>query len=135
MNQGENGTGEGIQRLTSTIGDKLGEGAQKTELFSSACIHRVPKDLRKVNKSAYTPWIITIVFLHWNDKQLQTPPWNTRVKMNYKINNLLCLLTVGLEDQQESAEKKSAVLHECLAEMKKSINDAKKYYIVNHQFI
>ncbi|XP_058217031.1 uncharacterized protein LOC131327928 [Rhododendron vialii] len=125
MNQGENDNGEGLRRITSTIGAKLGEGAQKTEWFSSACIYRVPKDLRKVNHRAYTPRLIAVGPLHRNDKHLQTPMQH--IKVIY-TNDLLSRLTVGLEGM-ESVEKKNAVLQECLAEMNKSINDAKKCYL------
>ncbi|KAI8556872.1 hypothetical protein RHMOL_Rhmol05G0289700 [Rhododendron molle] len=70
MSQGENDCEEDIQCLTSTISAKLHEGAQKAEsLFSSACIYRVPEELRKLNASAYTPRLIAIGPLHRNDKQ------------------------------------------------------------------
>ncbi|KAG5512618.1 hypothetical protein RHGRI_038908 [Rhododendron griersonianum] len=126
ISRGENDDGEGLQRLTSTIGAKLAEGAQKTKsLISSACIFTVPKDLRKVNQSAYTPRLLAIGPLHRNDKHLSTAM--QQVKMSY-TDHLLSRLAAGMEGQ-ELEEKKNAVLRECLVEMKKSIVDANNCYL------
>ncbi|KAG5550502.1 hypothetical protein RHGRI_015467 [Rhododendron griersonianum] len=124
MSQGENDYADVLQRLTSTISENIGEGAQKTKIFSSARIYRVPKDLHKLKESAYTPRLIAIGPLHRNEEHLQTPMQH--VKMRY-ADNLLCRLTVGMKGM-ELAEKKNAVLQECVAEMKESLDDAKKCY-------
>ncbi|KAG5512628.1 hypothetical protein RHGRI_038918 [Rhododendron griersonianum] len=117
MSQGENGSDEeALQRFTSTIVQKIGEGTQKTEsFFSSASIYRVPEYLRKHKESAYTPCLIAIGPLHREDKHLQTPLQH--VKMSY-TNHLLSRLTIGMED----------LVQECLAEMKTLVDDAKKCY-------
>ncbi|KAG5550443.1 hypothetical protein RHGRI_015415 [Rhododendron griersonianum] len=123
MSQGEKDCEE---CLTSTISAKLHEGAQKAEsLFSSACIYRVPEELRKLNASAYTPRLIAIGPLHRNDNHLQTPM--QQVKMSY-ANHLLCRLTEGLEGLEDREQKRLSLLQECVAEMKLSIDDAKKCY-------
>ncbi|KAE9444792.1 hypothetical protein C3L33_23310, partial [Rhododendron williamsianum] len=127
MGQGENGSDEeALQRLTSTIIQKIGEGAQKTESFSSsAFIYRVPEYLRKHKESAYTPCLIAIGPLHQEDKHLQTPLQH--VKMSY-TNHLLSRLTIGMEDLELAKQKKFTVVQECLAEMKTLVADAKKCY-------
>ncbi|KAE9447499.1 hypothetical protein C3L33_20602, partial [Rhododendron williamsianum] len=122
MSQGEND----LQHLTSTIAGKIGEGVKKTEsFFSSACIYKVPEDLRKLKESAYTPRFIAIGPLHRNDKHLQTPL--QLVKMSY-TNYLLSRLTEGMEDLALAEQTKFTVLQNCLAEMKTSIDDAKQCY-------
>ncbi|KAE9445990.1 hypothetical protein C3L33_22117, partial [Rhododendron williamsianum] len=121
MSQGESDV---LRCLTSTISENIGKGAQKTKIFSSASIYRVPKYLRKIKKSAYTPRLVAIGPLHRNEEHLQTPM--EHVKMGY-TDNLVCRLTVGMNGL-ELVEKKNAVLQECVAEMKKSIDDAKKCY-------
>ncbi|XP_058214473.1 UPF0481 protein At3g47200-like [Rhododendron vialii] len=122
MSQGEND----LQHLTSTIAGKIDEGVRKTEsFFSSACIYRVPEDLRKGKESAYTPRFIAIGPLHRNDKHLQTPL--QLVKMSY-TNYLLSRLTKGIKDLALAEQRKFTVLQNCLAEMKTLIDDAKKCY-------
>ncbi|KAG5512615.1 hypothetical protein RHGRI_038905 [Rhododendron griersonianum] len=114
-----------LRDLTSTIAWKIREGAQKTESFSSsACINRVPKELCKLKESAYTPRLVAIGPLHRNDEHRQTPMQH--VKMSY-AENLLGRLTVGMKGL-ELAEKENAVLQECVGEMRKSLDDAKKCY-------
>ncbi|XP_058214471.1 UPF0481 protein At3g47200-like [Rhododendron vialii] len=121
MSQGE----EALQRLTSTVVEKIGVGAQKTEFFfSSACIYRVPEKLRKLKESTYTPHLIAIGPLHQNDEHLQTPLQH--VKMSY-TKFLLHRLTAGMEGL-ELAERTKFVLQKCLAEIKTLIDDAKKCY-------
>ncbi|KAE9447605.1 hypothetical protein C3L33_20495, partial [Rhododendron williamsianum] len=104
MSHGENGSDEeALQRLTSTIFQKIDEGAQKAEsFFSSSCIYRVPKVIRKVKESAYTPCLIAIGPLHRKDKHLQTPL--QLVKMSY-MSSLLSRLTAVMENQMELAEQ------------------------------
>ncbi|KAG5512622.1 hypothetical protein RHGRI_038912 [Rhododendron griersonianum] len=114
-----------LQRLASTLVEKIDVGARKTESFSSACIYRVPEGLRKLNERAYTPRLIAIGPLHRNDQHHQTSMQH--VKMSY-VNNLLCRLIAGMEGL-ELAEKKSALLQECLAEMKKLIADVNNCYL------
>ncbi|KAG5550505.1 hypothetical protein RHGRI_015470 [Rhododendron griersonianum] len=122
MSQGESDV---LRCLTSKISENIGKGAQKTKIFSSASIYRVPKYLRKIKESAYTPRLVAIGPLHRNEEHLQTPM--EHVKMSY-TDNLVCrLMTVGMNGQ-ELVEKKNAVLQGCVAEMKKSIDDAKKCY-------
>ncbi|XP_058214470.1 uncharacterized protein LOC131325963 [Rhododendron vialii] len=127
MSQGENDFEKDLKHLTSTIAGNISEGAEKAEyFFSSACIFRVPEDLRKLNERAYTPRLIAIGPLHREDEHLQTPLQH--VKPSY-TNYLLSRLTAGMEDQLELAkQKKLTVLQECLAELKTSIDDAKKCY-------
>ncbi|KAG5512641.1 hypothetical protein RHGRI_038928 [Rhododendron griersonianum] len=127
MIQGENDYAKDLQQLTYTVAGKISEGAEKTEsFFSSACIYRVPEDLRKLNERAYTPRLIAIGPLHREDEHLQTPLQH--VKMSY-TNYLLSRLTAGMEDQLELAkQKKLTVLQECLAELKTAVDDAKKFY-------
>ncbi|XP_058216204.1 UPF0481 protein At3g47200-like [Rhododendron vialii] len=127
MSRGENDYDEeALQRLTSAIIQKIGEGTQKTEsFFSSAHIWRVPRELRKLKKSAYTPRLIAIGPLHQKDEHLQTPLQH--VKMSY-TNYLLQRLTAGMEDQELAEQKKFTVVQKCLAEMKTSIDQAKKCY-------
>ncbi|KAG5512632.1 hypothetical protein RHGRI_038922 [Rhododendron griersonianum] len=127
MSQGENGSDEeALQRLTSTIVQKIGEGAQKTEsFFSSACIYRVSEELRKLKESAYTPRLIAIGPLHREDKHLQTP--FQHVKMSY-TNHLLSQLTTGIDDLESAEKTKFTEVQECLAELKTLVGDAKKCY-------
>ncbi|KAE9447611.1 hypothetical protein C3L33_20499, partial [Rhododendron williamsianum] len=116
-----------LQHLTSTIAGKIDEGAQKAKsFFSSACIYIVPEDLRKLKERAYTPRLIAIGPLHRNDEHLQTPL--QYIKMSY-TNYLLSRLTAEMKDQQELEEQtKLRVLQKCLAEMKTSLDNAKKCY-------
>ncbi|KAG5512621.1 hypothetical protein RHGRI_038911 [Rhododendron griersonianum] len=128
MRHGENGSDEEAlhQRLTSTIVQKIGEGAQKTEsFFSSASIYKVPEYLRTLKESAYTPCLVAIGPLHREDKHLQTPMQH--VKMSY-TNYLLSRLTAGMLDRELAKQTNFMVLQECLAEMKTLVNDAKKCY-------
>ncbi|XP_058216206.1 UPF0481 protein At3g47200-like [Rhododendron vialii] len=127
MSQGENDYEKDLKHLTSTIAGKISEGAEKAEyFFSSACIFRVPEDLRKLNERAYTPRLIVIGPLHREDEHLQTPLQH--VKLSY-TNYLLSRLTAGMKDPQELVEQtKLRVLQECLAEMKTSLDYAKKCY-------
>ncbi|XP_058216055.1 UPF0481 protein At3g47200-like isoform X2 [Rhododendron vialii] len=126
MNQGENDYEKDLKHLTSTIAGKISEGAEKAEyFFSSACIFRVPEDLRKLNERAYTPRLIAIGPLHREDKHLQTPLQH--VKPSY-TNCLLSRLAVGMEDRELAVQTILMVLQKCLAEMKTSIDNAKKCY-------
>ncbi|KAG5512635.1 hypothetical protein RHGRI_038925 [Rhododendron griersonianum] len=127
MSQGEIGSDEeALQRLTSTIVQKIGEGAQKTKsFFSSASIYRVPEELRKHKESAYTPCLISIGPLHQKDQHLQTPLQH--VKMSY-TNHLLSRLTAGIDDLESAEKTKFTVVEECLAELKTLVDDAKKCY-------
>ncbi|KAG5512619.1 hypothetical protein RHGRI_038909 [Rhododendron griersonianum] len=127
MSQGENGSDEeALQRLTSTIDQKIDEGVQKTEsFFSSASIYKVPEYLRMLKESAYTPCLVAIGPLHREDKHLQTPMQH--VKMSY-TNYLLSRLTAGMLDRELAKRKKLTVLQECLAELKTLVDDAKKCY-------
>ncbi|KAI8556941.1 hypothetical protein RHMOL_Rhmol05G0296100 [Rhododendron molle] len=129
VSQGENDYGEGLQRLTSTVGAKLVEGTRKTNSFPSASIYRVPKDLRKVNKSAYTPRLVAIGPLHRNDKHLQNDMRHVKTSYTNKLlSRQIIMITAGME-VLESEEKKNAVLRECLAEMKKLIDRVKECYL------
>ncbi|XP_057467114.1 UPF0481 protein At3g47200-like [Actinidia eriantha] len=111
---------QALQSLTATMGRKISEGAQKTkESFSSACIYRVPEELRKLKESAYTPRLVSIGPLHSKDKHLESRMQD--IKMSY-VNSLLCRMTDGTE------VCKLAVLEECVKEMKLSVEDAKKCY-------
>ncbi|GFY82338.1 hypothetical protein Acr_02g0005780 [Actinidia rufa] len=111
---------QALQSLTATMGRKISEGAQKTkESFSSACIYRVPEELRKLKESAYTPRLVSIGPLHSKDKHLESRMQD--IKMSY-VNSLLCRMTDGSE------VCKLAVLEECVKEMKLSVEDAKKCY-------
>ncbi|KAG5512678.1 hypothetical protein RHGRI_038964 [Rhododendron griersonianum] len=126
MSQGENDSEKArLTDLTLTIGNKISEGAKKADsFFSSACIYRVPEELRKLKESAYTPRLIAIGPLHRKDKHLRTPMQH--VKMSY-TNYLLCRLTEGM-DAESAAQRKFMVLQDCLAEIKTSLDDAKKCY-------
>ncbi|KAG5550451.1 hypothetical protein RHGRI_015422 [Rhododendron griersonianum] len=134
MSEGENDYAKDLPQLY-TVAGKIYEGTQKSEsFFSSACIYRVPEDLRKLNESAYTPRLIAIGPLHREDKHLQTPLQH--VKLSY-TNYLLSRLTPRMEDQQEltagmeeelAKQKKLTVLQKCLAELKTLVHDAKKCY-------
>ncbi|KAG5550498.1 hypothetical protein RHGRI_015463 [Rhododendron griersonianum] len=128
VSQGENDYGEGLQRLTSTVGAKLVEGARKTDSFPSACIYRVPKDLRKVNKSAYTPRLVAIGPLHRNDKHLQNDMQHVKTSYTNKLLSRQLIIPAGME-VLESEEMKNAVLRECLAEMKELIERVKECYL------
>ncbi|KAG5550484.1 hypothetical protein RHGRI_015452 [Rhododendron griersonianum] len=99
MSQGENDYVKDLQLLSTVIG-KIEEGTQKAEsFFSSACIYRVPEDLRKVKEIAYTPRLIAIGPLHREDKHLQTPLQH--VKMSY-TNCLLARLVKGIRSGDNS---------------------------------
>ncbi|GFY82334.1 hypothetical protein Acr_02g0005740 [Actinidia rufa] len=87
---------QALQSLTATMGRKISEGAQKTkESFSSACIYRVPEELRKLKESAYTPRLVSIGPLHSKDKHLESRMQD--IKMSY-VNSLLCRMTDGSEE-------------------------------------
>ncbi|PSS32681.1 UPF0481 protein [Actinidia chinensis var. chinensis] len=106
--------------LTEIVGQKIGDGAWKTEeFFSSARIYRVPEELRKLKESAYTPRLISIGPLHSEDEHLKSSMQD--VKLWY-VNFLICRMTDG------SPNCKSDVLDECLREMKPLVEDAKKSY-------
>ncbi|XP_058214472.1 uncharacterized protein LOC131325965 [Rhododendron vialii] len=128
VSQGENDDGEGLQRLTSTVGAKLVDGTRKTDSFPSACIYRVPKDLRKVNKSAYIPRLVAIGPLHRNDKHLQNAMQHVKTSYTNRLLSRQMIIPAGME-VLESEEKKNAVLRECLAEMKKLIDHVKECYL------
>ncbi|XP_058216207.1 UPF0481 protein At3g47200-like [Rhododendron vialii] len=97
--QGENDYEKDLQQLTYTVAGKIDEGAQKAKsFFFSACIYRVPEDLRKLNERAYTPRLIAIGPLHREDEHLQTPLQH--VKLSY-TNYLLSRLSAGMEDELE----------------------------------
>ncbi|KAG5512648.1 hypothetical protein RHGRI_038935 [Rhododendron griersonianum] len=103
MSQGENDYAKDLQQLTYTVAGNIYKGAEKAEsFFSSACIYRVPEDLRKLKERAYTPRLIAIGPLHREDEHLQTPLQH--VKPSY-TNYLLSRLAVGMEDQPELAKK------------------------------
>lgn len=129
VSQGENDYGEGLQRLTSTVGAKLIEGARKTDSFPSACIYRVPKDLRKVNKSAYIPRLVAIGPLHRNDKHLQNAMQHVKTSYTNKLLSRQLIMITAEMEVLESEENKNAVLRECLAEMKKLIDRVKECYL------
>ncbi|GFY82336.1 hypothetical protein Acr_02g0005760 [Actinidia rufa] len=120
MSQDNDYCKEALQSLTTTIDRKISEGAQKIkESFPSACIYRVPEELRKLKESAYTPQLVSIGPLHNNDKHLKSLMHD--IKMSY-VNSLLCRRTDGSE------VCKLAVLEECVEAMKLSVEDAKKCY-------
>ncbi|KAG5550481.1 hypothetical protein RHGRI_015449 [Rhododendron griersonianum] len=127
ISQGENDYAKDLQQLTYTVAENIYEGAKKAEsFFSSACIYRVPEDLRKLKERVYTPRLIAIGPLHREDEHLQTPLQH--VKPSY-TNFLLSRLAVGMEDQPELAKQTVfTLLQNCLAEMKTSIDNAKKCY-------
>ncbi|KAI7985166.1 UPF0481 protein [Camellia lanceoleosa] len=87
-----------MMRLTEAVGKKIDEGTHKTEFTSSASIYRVLDELRKLNKSAYTPRLVSVGPLH-------TP--------------------VG--GQIELCEFPPPLL-ECLTQMRESLQEAKKCY-------
>ncbi|XP_057476447.1 UPF0481 protein At3g47200-like [Actinidia eriantha] len=106
--------------LTEIVGQKISDGVRKTEeSFSSACIYRVPEELRKLKESAYTPRLVSIGPLHSEDEHLKSPMQD--VKLWY-VNFLICRMTGGSE------ERKFTVLEECLETMKLLVEDAKKSY-------
>ncbi|KAG5512653.1 hypothetical protein RHGRI_038939 [Rhododendron griersonianum] len=71
MSQGENDYAKDLQQLTYTVAGNIYKGAEKAEsFFSSACIYRVPEDLRKLKERAYTPRLIAIGPLHREDASL-----------------------------------------------------------------
>ncbi|KAG5512662.1 hypothetical protein RHGRI_038948 [Rhododendron griersonianum] len=125
MGQGEDE--EALQGLTSTIGTNISEGAYKTDsLFSSACIYRVPKELRKLKESAYTPQLIAIGPLHQKDEHLKTPFQG--VKKSYTNNLLLRLTAVKMEGSETKCYEYPKVLQECVKEMKDCVDKARKCY-------
>ncbi|PSS34649.1 UPF0481 protein [Actinidia chinensis var. chinensis] len=114
---------QALQSLTTTLGRKISESAQKIkESFPSACIYRVPEKLRKLKESAYTPDLVSIGPLHSKDKHLKSLMQD--IKMSY-VNSLLCRTIDGSEGSEVC---RSAVLEECVEEMKLSVKDAKKCY-------
>ncbi|XP_057512462.1 UPF0481 protein At3g47200-like [Actinidia eriantha] len=114
---------QALQSLTTTIDRKISEGAQKIkESFPSACIYRVPEKLRKLKESAYTPDLVSIGPLHSKDKHLKSLMQD--IKMSY-VNSLLYRTIDGSEGSEVC---RSAVLEECVEEMKLSVKDAKKCY-------
>ncbi|PSS34647.1 UPF0481 protein [Actinidia chinensis var. chinensis] len=112
-----------LQSLTTTIDRKISESAQKIkESFPSACIYWVPEKLRKLKESACTPDLVSIGPLHSKDKHLKSLMQD--IKMSY-VNSLLCRTLDGSEGSEVC---RSAVLEECVEEMKLSVKDAKKCY-------
>ncbi|GFY83760.1 hypothetical protein Acr_03g0005340 [Actinidia rufa] len=111
---------QALNSLTQSIGEKISDGVWKTEKsFSSACIYRVPEELRKLKESAYTPRLVSIGPLHSKDKHLK--PSMQDVKMWY-VNFLLCRMTGGSE------ERKFTVLAKCLKKMNLLLEDTQKSY-------
>ncbi|KAG5512661.1 hypothetical protein RHGRI_038947 [Rhododendron griersonianum] len=128
MNQGgnEKAPEQDLTGLTSTIQRKICKDAKKTDsLFSSACIYRVPKELRKVKESAYIPRLIAIGPLHRKDKHLKTPFQG--IKMSY-TTDLLCRLTTVKMEESEKKYEYSTVLQDCVKEMKDCVDEAKQCY-------
>lgn len=108
------------QQKLQEFSEKLGQAAQKTESFSSsACIYRVPAELRALKRSAYAPRLISIGPYHRKHHLLRSPM--QQVKMSY-ANSLL--RRVGSVEKKEFTE----VLRECLEQMKMWKDDANKCY-------
>ncbi|GFY83752.1 hypothetical protein Acr_03g0005260 [Actinidia rufa] len=115
-----NGNEDDNLSLPEKILKKISERALKIDKsFPSACIYRVPEELRKLKESAYTPRLVSIGPLHSKDERLKSPMQD--VKMSY-VNLLLCQMTDG------SQGRKVAVLEECIKAMKPWVEDAKKSY-------
>ncbi|KAL7183425.1 hypothetical protein ACSBR2_025765 [Camellia fascicularis] len=64
---------EGSDDLPETILKIIQEGTKKAESMPSPCIFKVPKTLRKVKKSAYTPQLVSVGPLHSNKENLKSP--------------------------------------------------------------
>ncbi|THG01954.1 UPF0481 protein At3g47200-like isoform X1 [Camellia sinensis] len=110
---------EALQRLTKEINKKMVEGANKTESnSSSSCIYRVPKEIRKLKESAYTPRFISIGPLHSEDEHILNSPVQD-VKRSY---------TNSLFGRISPKGDESNVLIECVAKMRESLDKAKKCY-------
>ncbi|KAG5550475.1 hypothetical protein RHGRI_015443 [Rhododendron griersonianum] len=108
------------QQKLQEFSEKLGQAAQKTESFSSsACIYRVPAELRALKRSAYAPRLISIGPYHRKHHLLRSPM--QQVKMSY-ANSLL--RRVGSVEKKEFTE----VLQECVEQMKMWKDDANKCY-------
>ncbi|KAI8006382.1 hypothetical protein LOK49_LG07G00059 [Camellia lanceoleosa] len=92
---------EGSDDLPETILKIIQKGTKKAESMPSPCIFRVPKKLRKVKRSAYTPQLISIGPLHSNKEHLKSPMED--IKKHYaealfkRILELVCSY-VGLWD-------------------------------------
>ncbi|KAG5512670.1 hypothetical protein RHGRI_038956 [Rhododendron griersonianum] len=125
MSRGDEDSENALKSHTSGIHNTITLGAQKTiSLFSSACMCRVPENLRNQNSSAYTPHLISIGPYH---QHIETPMQHIKL---YYANNLFLRLTQGtvLPDRKESEKKEFEVLKECVKEMKRLVDDAVKSY-------
>ncbi|KAE9448007.1 hypothetical protein C3L33_20093, partial [Rhododendron williamsianum] len=126
MSRGDEDSENALKSHTSGIHNTITLGAQKTiSLFSSACMCRVPENLRNQNSSAYTPHLISIGPYHQYGKTSMQ-----HLKLYY-TNNLFLRMTKGIVDQKESEKKEFEVLKECVKEMKKLVDDARKTYPEN----
>lgn len=124
MNQEGNDRKEAPKSHTDVFADRIFQGYENTKsLFSSARIHRMPKDLRGLNDSAYTPHLMAIGPLHRDDPHL--PKTMKDVKLYY-ANSLL--FQVAKEDPGKRDKKK--VLEDCVKKMEEEecIERAKKPY-------
>ncbi|XP_058216061.1 UPF0481 protein At3g47200-like isoform X3 [Rhododendron vialii] len=125
MSRGDEDSENALKSHASGIHNTITLGAQKTiSLFSSACMRRVPENLRNQNSSAYTPHLISIGPYH---QHIETPMQHIKL---YYANNLFLRLTQGtlLLDRKESEKKEFEVLKECVKETKRLVDDAVKSY-------
>ncbi|KAG5550460.1 hypothetical protein RHGRI_015431 [Rhododendron griersonianum] len=99
---------------TSWFRNTIAVGAQRTKSsFSSACMFKVPENLRNQNSSAYTPHLISI---GPNNRLVGRTMQHVKL---YYADNLFLRLTERIVDPKESEKKEFEELKECLREMKK----------------
>ncbi|KAL7183433.1 hypothetical protein ACSBR2_025773 [Camellia fascicularis] len=111
---------EGSDDLPETILKIIQEGTKKAESMPSPCIFRVPKMLRKVKKSAYTPQLVSIGPLHSNKENLKSPMED--IKKHYAE-----ALFKRVQTANPTMEF-TLVLKQCVEKMKLSLDRAKDCY-------
>ncbi|KAI8015426.1 hypothetical protein LOK49_LG05G00288 [Camellia lanceoleosa] len=112
---------EGSDDLTETIHKTIKEGTKKAESMPSPCIFRVPKKLRKVKKSAYTPQLVSIGPLHSNKEHLKSPMED--IKKQYAE-----ALFKRVPTANPTMDFTLVVLKQCVEKMKLSLDRARDCY-------
>ncbi|KAI8022507.1 UPF0481 protein [Camellia lanceoleosa] len=119
---------QALEMLAKDIEKKLAEGAHKSESKSSpACIYKVPEQLRKQKESAYTPHFVSIGPLHSKNEQIKNSHVQG-VKLSYANSLFGRKILPKKEGKSEEDGKKSTPLEECVQEMSKLLERAKKCY-------
>ncbi|KAF5941392.1 hypothetical protein HYC85_022559 [Camellia sinensis] len=114
-----NNESSGGKSATESLYNSVKEKLNKTYPEIKPCIYKVPEELRKLNKSAYNPRVVSIGPIHNNnddDKEEQHLKATEHIKEAY-TNKLLCRIAGKSASAEEKADGMREALKACSTAM------------------